>query len=140
VVLAASFVTPPRPRWLSGLPIGALFRLPRPLWLIRYFITGPLGDVQAAGAASAGVHPDVLAHRVRATLHVDARDAARDCPVPILCLVASNDWIVPRRCSRELLAARPSARVVTLQGPHMILQNHPDRAWECISSMLDELR
>jgi pimeloyl-ACP methyl ester carboxylesterase len=138
VVLAASFITPPRPRWLSVLPIGTLFRLPRPMFLIRRFITGPLGDVQAAGAASAAVHPDVLAHRLRATLRVDVRDAARDCPVPVLCLVASNDWLVRPRCSRELLEARPSARVVTLQGPHMILQNQPDRAWECISRMLGE--
>jgi len=138
VVLAASFVTPPRPAWLSVLPLGALLRLPRPMFVIRRFVTGPLGDVQAAGAASASVHPDVLAHRLRATLRVDSRDAVRDCPVPVLSLVASNDWLVRRRCSRELLAARPSARVVTLQGPHMILQNQPDRAWDCISRMLDD--
>lgn len=141
LVLCATFVRNPlRLRWRG------MHRLV-PAWPFRGFL--PLSTVQAwmgrRGSPEAlalvrealeGVRPEVLAHRVRELMQVDARPALRACSVPTLYLQANHDWVVPGRNMRDVLSARPSAEVVCLESSHLLLQTRPDQALQAILRFL----
>lgn len=127
LILCASFVRSPLPgvfRWLRGLVWPLWFRL-SPMPVVRRMLLGqhhatPLG--QTVEAVVASVAPAVLAARARAVMAVDVGRQLRSCPVPVLYLAAKEDRLVRPRSLDQIRRMCPELQVVTLPGPHLILQ------------------
>ena len=141
VVLAASFVRKPvfyLPRAMRFLARPFLFRhlgrFSRTKALLGGYRSAELDDLLQR--AHAQVPPDVMAGRVRATLTVDVRRELQDCPVPILYLGASRDFVVPRWNSRGIARLRPDVEVRTITGPHLALATNPRAAAEELAAFV----
>ncbi|MFV8751747.1 alpha/beta fold hydrolase [Nannocystaceae bacterium ST9] len=142
VVLLASFAASPRARPLLRLLAWAMrwvLRRRPPRFIIRWFMTGRAPAlIERVLAIVRMVGREVLADRLRQVAEVDAREALRTCPAPLLALVARDDRLVPRRAVSRLLALRPDLRVVTLPGPHLLFQHDPAAVLAAISAWLSE--
>lgn len=152
-VLACSFSGPlavmlaaAAPDKVRGLILNATFlRSPRPaLAPLRFAIRGPLvwtlrllrrlpvwarpGNDSTRIAKRetwARVSARGLAGRARAVLGSDVRELWRGCRLPALCVIYDADKVVPRRWSEEIVASRPSTRLVTLPGGHLGMFDDP---------------
>jgi pimeloyl-[acyl-carrier protein] methyl ester esterase len=144
VILCASFVRSPHPilPWLRFAvvpPVVTLIRLARRtpavvpgVWTEQF--------KRDKAAAWARVPARVLAARARAILAVDARTYLRECPRPVLYLAGSRDSIVPRRNADQVSRESPSARIVTIDGPHFAMYTNPDAAARAIASFMQSPR
>lgn len=136
VVLCASFVEAPLPKLLARLP-DLVWGRPPPRALLSFFLTGgdrTLGD--AVHRVIGSVPSRVLAGRVAAALSVDATAELKRCSRPILFVAAQLDRVIPPRCARRVRAINPSARVVEVRAPHLVLQSRPVDAWNEIAPFL----
>jgi pimeloyl-[acyl-carrier protein] methyl ester esterase len=139
VILGASFVQKPvfyLPAAVRHLARPLLFKLfaraSRTKALVGGYSTPVLRRLLAQ--AHSQVPADVMAARVRATLTVDARRELRECPVPILYLGASRDFVVPRQNLRRIRALRPDVQAALVQGPHLALASNPDDSAQAIEA------
>lgn len=129
VVLAGSFVTPPRPSFLRVFARTALFRLRVPERVLAFFMLAPFATPALTSALSRAleeVAPVVLAARLREALSVDERASLRRITAPVLYLHGRFDRLVRRRVVREF------TNVVELDAPHAMLQTAPEAAWRAI--------
>ena len=137
VVLCASFIRSPLPfprSWTAAVrpwmfrwqPLGLLS-----LVLLGRQAFGPLGRLLRSSVRS--VSPAVLVERIRAIAYVNVTAELRNCPVPVLYLQARGDWVVGRRSWQAIEAVRPETELVTLPGPHLVLQTSPRQAAEAIA-------
>jgi pimeloyl-ACP methyl ester carboxylesterase len=143
VVLCASFVRPPLPRWILRLAVPGVFFVPPPAFVIRRLMLGrgaPDPLVRAVRAAIRRVSPRVLAGRLREVAGVDCAANLRECRAPMLYFAATNDRLVRRSAVDAVLAARADVTVGRVEGPHLLLQREPVRAWREIERFLDEIR
>jgi pimeloyl-[acyl-carrier protein] methyl ester esterase len=74
------------------------------------------------------VSVNTLRARLRAVLEVDCSEKLKQVHVPVLYLQASNDRIVPPSAMQHILTLKPDTRMVTLPGPHLLLQSIPKLA------------
>ncbi|MEN5264793.1 alpha/beta hydrolase [Stenotrophomonas sp. TWI587] len=121
-------------RWLPmrGMPSPALS-----WWLLGRWATPAMRD--ALQKALAQVDVTVLRARLRAVLEVDMRASAPDVAVPVLCLHASDDRLLPARAQREWSALLPRAQQHTVAGPHLLLQANPQAAADVIQRFVGRL-
>ncbi len=136
IALVVTFVVPPAPGFIARMP-RRLWSISPPTALVSAFLTG--GD-NALAADCRGViesvPPAVIAKRVDEAVHVDVRAELARFTRPLLCLGAKQDWIVPRRSIATIRAMKPSATLVELNGPHMLLQTRAEEAWLHIEPFL----
>jgi pimeloyl-[acyl-carrier protein] methyl ester esterase len=59
--------------------------------------------------------------------------------VPILCLVARHDRLIPRSAARAIQKYSHAARVVVLDGPHCLLQCVPEAAARQITQFMQDV-
>jgi pimeloyl-ACP methyl ester carboxylesterase len=138
VILCASFARSPLPPpagWLRTLVRPFLFRL-APMPLIRRVLLGrhhttPLGG--QLEEALAGVQPAVLAARARAVLAIDVGSRLRSCAVPVLYLRATQDRLVGAGSLAYVRRMCPAVEVVSLPGPHLLLQAATEEAARVIA-------
>ncbi|MCF7750598.1 alpha/beta hydrolase [Bacillus subtilis subsp. subtilis] len=90
----------------------------------------------ALAAALASVDAEVLRTRAIAALEVDVAPLARTLQVPVLCLHARHDRLLPARCQRHLSALLPAHATTTMEGPHLMLQARPEAAAACIRAFV----
>jgi pimeloyl-ACP methyl ester carboxylesterase len=141
LVLSTSFVRMPRPRLKQWSPlvcsalIGALRAVRRlPVWFGR----APSDPFRMAKAETwRRVSSRELAARVRAVMREDARADLRGLGVPLFCLAATADDVVPPHNLDDILALRPDARVAQLPGAHMALFHRADQAAHHIALFID---
>lgn len=81
----------------------------------------------------------VLRTRLRAVLEVDYSDRLRSVAVPVLYLQAAQDWVVPRSAAAHILALLPGTSIITIPGPHLLLQAQPGQAAEAVTSFIRAL-
>lgn len=136
VILAASFVRSPRPLLsrldfaLSSPPVWAWRAARRlPLWLFK-----PKGHAlrHAKSETWRRVPAKVVAARLRAINSVDATALLRTCRQPVLYIASSRDGIVPSHNAHDVMQLLPSARFVTIAGPHLALFTNPQAAARAI--------
>lgn len=141
VVLAASFVTNPvswLPRAAAALSRPFAFRAAPFWWRVRTLL-GPFATPELRalfGELFGKVTPEVMARRGAEILRVDAREALRACPVPILYLRGTRDFIVPARNLAVIRAIRRDVEVVELDASHLVLQVAPRGAADAIEAFL----
>jgi pimeloyl-[acyl-carrier protein] methyl ester esterase len=143
VVLCVTFASNPYPllAWArpfaAGLPLKGL-----PLWIRAPFMWGawsanrPLPEVERATAA---VSETVLRHRIAAVLAVDETSALARVRLPTLVLRASDDHVVPRIASEQILRTLPAAQLVEVEGPHLLLQTRPTECATAVTRFLEGL-
>jgi pimeloyl-ACP methyl ester carboxylesterase len=76
-----------------------------------------------------------LKARLLAVLAVDHTPLLSQIQVPILALCASQDRLVPKEATDWIRAHRP-IDIVTLQGPHWLLQTRPEVCAQAIQAFL----
>jgi len=141
VILCASFVRSPvayLPGWCAHLVRPFLFRFYPAVARLRLLL-GRHADPtirDLAVQAVSRVHPQVLAHRVRAVHRVNVAEQLASCPLPVLYLRGQHDRVVPASAMRRVLRACPHAQVVTLPAPHMVLQTQSAAAAAAIQTFV----
>jgi pimeloyl-ACP methyl ester carboxylesterase len=140
LVLCGAFARNPRPAlaWTAPL-LRALPSSPLPLPLLRWLLL----DRWASGPLAALVRtmlPQVpvatLKARLLAVLAVDHTPRLSQIQVPILALCASQDRLVPKEAPDWIRANSP-LDIVTLQGPHWLLQTRPEACAQAIRDFLE---
>ncbi|HET9132190.1 MAG TPA: hypothetical protein VFO86_14640 [Terriglobia bacterium] len=139
LVLCNSFVTSPMPLAFRHVAVAAFFSIPLPHFVLRSLLLGSHaspGLVQSAQHAIRRVPPNVLATRVQEVFRTDERPALQALTKPILYLRGSEDFIVSNKCWTDLKAVRPDASIVSIKGPHLLLQTSPRECWDAIAVFL----
>jgi pimeloyl-ACP methyl ester carboxylesterase len=144
LILCATFVRNPIRFCPSGLGLlahPAIFRLFPALSRVKSILrSGENRELPALSAeALSQVRPEVLAHRVRAVLQVNAVEQLRSCAVPVLYLLAGRDHVVRPHNAREICAVLPAVRVVRMQSSHWLLQTCPDAAAHEIATFVHDI-
>jgi pimeloyl-[acyl-carrier protein] methyl ester esterase len=131
-VLCVSFVCCPRAALKTLRPFIGLTTPNRMSSLVaQYLLMGGLGSKaleQALRKALEGVSNPALRARMRAVSDVDVRDHLKKVRIPGLYLRATRDRLIPKSAAEIFKRSVNNARVVEIEGPHMLLQT---RATEC---------
>jgi pimeloyl-[acyl-carrier protein] methyl ester esterase len=125
LVLSTTFARSPVPclKPLAGLTRLAPTRLPAGVlawWLLGRWAAPALKA--AIHLALKSVRPSTLRARAAAALRVDVTRLLPSITLPALILVARQDRLLPAACSRELAAQLSTSKVVSVDGPHFLLQ------------------
>jgi len=145
LVLVAGFATSPVRGWCRVLgtllvPLMSHIRIPlfaARLWLVGLNAPPPL--LKAVRSAVSSVRPEVLAERLRAVLACEVRAEMGQVAVPVLYLQAKQDRLISVSCVEELRKIKPQMTVVTLKGPHLLLQREPYKAAEMVARFVRSL-
>jgi pimeloyl-ACP methyl ester carboxylesterase len=78
----------------------------------------------------------MLKGRLLAVNAVDRTERLAQIRVPMLALVAAQDRLVPRSATAWLRAQAPQLDLLTLQGPHWLLQSRPEACVEALRAFL----
>lgn len=140
VVLCCSFAHNPHP-WLAFMRPALRFMPFKKLaqgacgFVLTRLLLGKQASPQwrkALACALGKSSSAVLRARLVAVLDLayDKRMAAAR--VPVLYLRATEDRIVPKRASKRIASALPTARILSLPGPHFLLQASPQAAAQAV--------
>jgi pimeloyl-[acyl-carrier protein] methyl ester esterase len=134
LVLCAGFATSPAhglKRLILPSLAGFALRASLPDFVTKALLLGsnaPVFLVQAVQRTISQVRPQVLSARLQSILACDVTEELSQVKVPMLCLRATRDRLVPARCLEEILKIKPAAKAVSIPGPHLLLQREPQKA------------
>jgi len=77
--------------------------------------------------------------RLEAVADCDVREALASIRLPIMCLVARHDRLIPKAAARLIQRQAPAASLVEIDAPHCLLQCEPQQAARQISAFLRAL-
>jgi pimeloyl-ACP methyl ester carboxylesterase len=130
VILCGTFARNPYPLLAWARPLAFLLPIKSlPRWVRAPLMWGSTTIARApkqAERAIAGVSRAVVRRRIAALLTVDAGESLRRIKVPALIIYARNDRIVPYAATEWLAAHLPGGEVVSIEGPHLLLQASPE--------------
>ncbi len=143
IILAASFVTSPMPRWINRLKRFARGRIldVRPRSFINDSLMGkdcPENTRRWIHATMPRLGREVISARVQAVLGVNVREELKSCQVPVLYIAGSRDWLIGKKCIDAIWLCRPDVEIKVLEGCHMILQTRPAEAAEVIREFCEK--
>jgi pimeloyl-[acyl-carrier protein] methyl ester esterase len=126
LVLCCTFAQCPRPT-LRGLRVLIpMVRTSRvPAFAVRGLLLGRWSSEplqRAISAALAKVSAAVVRARLRSIMSVDVLAKLRQIAVPLLCVRATHDRLVPLSAANSIIRNAPTARLAQLEGPHCLLQ------------------
>jgi len=99
---------------------------------------GADGELVAEVKRAVGAVPGAtLAARLKAAIGVDATEACRRCPCPLLYLRATGDRLIRAGAGEEVRRIHPAAVARTLNGPHLLLQRNPEQAAAAIADFFE---
>jgi len=144
LVLCCSFVRNPLPalRRLVWLVDGLPMRL-APVRLLGHLVLGrdSTAALRDALVRSLGqVSPAALKARLRAVLGVDVSAKLETVSVPVLCLRASRDRVVPRSAGALVMRLAPRSQHVEIDASHFLLQGAPNDAARVVRQFASEGR
>jgi pimeloyl-[acyl-carrier protein] methyl ester esterase len=139
LVLCVTFARNPRPRLAWAAPLLRLLpAMHLPLPLLRRVLLGGRAT-EALSNLVATMLPQVptatLKERLLAVVAVDHTALLDRVQVPILALRASQDRLVPKAATEWIRARRPTD-IVTLEGPHWLLQTRPDACLQALQGFV----
>ena len=139
LILAGGFCAAPRSPSFSLIPLRSLFLMKPPVGLLRRFLLGddaPGEAVEALLKAVESISAETLANRVETVLAL----AEDECPspegLPVLLLQARHDEVIPWEAQSKLERHFPEAKVVWIEGPHLLLDRRPDECREAVKAFL----
>ena len=143
IILVATFAKYPNSilkTLAKALPLSFLLRIPIPDFIIRHYCFGSAGTqvlrAQLRDAIKAN-KPAVLARRARDGSGVDVTGLLANITVPCLYLAASDDKLVSHKAVDYLMKHLPGLSVITVQGPHFILQAEPKACFNLVDNFLN---
>jgi pimeloyl-ACP methyl ester carboxylesterase len=145
IILCCTFAGNPRPRLafirplLPFLPFhgtGSSLRLSRFLVLGRW-ITPPIRELHQRILSS--VPARTIRSRIEAVADCDVREALASIRLPIMCLVARHDRLIPKAAARLIRQQAPAATLVEIDAPHCLLQCEARQAAAKIREFLQAL-
>ncbi|NNM00554.1 MAG: alpha/beta hydrolase [Gammaproteobacteria bacterium] len=89
----------------------------------------------AARAAIDQVAAEVVLDRVRAIRDVDVSTELAAVDAPVLYLRATHDRVVPASALAHVRSTRPDVNVVEIDTSHLLLQTHPEDAWQAMAAL-----
>ena len=142
-VLCCTFLRNPRPQLavFSGLLRFAPLKA-APIAAMATVLLGPYSTVAMRTAlrrALAQVSNASLQARLRAVVEVDARASLAVAKVPVLYLQASQDYLLPASAGAEVKASLPATTMLSIEGPHLLLQARPALAAAAIGEFMRSL-
>src|SRR6202051_1064835 len=141
VILCGTFARNPYPLFGWAQPLAAWFPLKSlPRWLRAPLMWGSMEPQRAPGQltrAMSAVSAVLGRHRVAALLAVDASAALARIRLPMLVLQARRDLVIPRSATQWILNTAPHARLIEIDGPHLLLQTRPV---ECAAAVIKFVR
>ena len=145
IILCAGFAASPLRDWSCKLALALAPILPFghvPKVFIQSFLAGqhaPKSVSTRVQTAIRQVKPNVLRYRLQCVLECDERAALSRISIPILYLRASQDRLVPRTASQEIVSLKPQAHVQEIPGSHLLLQANPKAAASAVLHFLESL-
>jgi pimeloyl-ACP methyl ester carboxylesterase len=145
IILCCTFAGNPRPRLalirplLPFLPFhgtGSSLRLSRFLVLGRW-ITPAIRELHQKILSS--VPAKTIRSRLEAVADCDVREALASIRLPIMCLVARHDRLIPKAAARLIQQQAPAASLIEIDAPHCLLQCEPRQAAKQIREFLRAL-
>jgi pimeloyl-ACP methyl ester carboxylesterase len=144
IILCCTFLKNPRPRLSAPRWLVAMAPVKRvPVVAMAAMMMGrhSTPSLRAALArALAQVSDATLKARMLAVQDVDATEALATAKVPVLYLQAAQDYVVPKAAAAEVLVQLPSTTVVSIDGPHFLLQTCPTAAAAEVVSFIHSLQ
>ena len=139
-MLVATFIRAPNVRVGRFLPWKLGFTLTKPLYTARLVFTKSQNKslVSRISTEMQNVSPMVLSARIREIFEVNASQPLRDCHVPIVYFRGNQDFVVPKRNLRDILAVRSDVKVVEFDTRHFLLQSEPKKALLEIEKFVEE--
>lgn len=143
LVLCCSFAANPRPalrRWAFLAPLLPVQWAPKAAMAALMFgssSTRALSD--ALYRAVSSVSPATLRVRLASVATVDRSAQLRKITVPVLYLQAAEDRLVPRKVGDALVQTCADARLISISGPHGLLQAAPEAAAQAICTFVRAL-
>ncbi len=138
LILAATFVRSPWPRWLVSFAARLNPGLsPRLLMnaILRGGHTDPDLDLEIERILTE-MAPDVRLKRLREVANADVRDRLKVVQCPILVLHGTKDWLVPRTSVEQSVKSKPGATLQLFDGPHMLLQTNAGATARAIEAFI----
>jgi pimeloyl-ACP methyl ester carboxylesterase len=126
LILAATFVKSPWPRWMI-LATAAAKPTSVPRGWIDTILRGPESDPELAAEISdimANFNPAVRAARLRTVASANAIADLKRVQCPILVVHGRSDWLVPKSGIIRAMKSKPGAVIKLIDGPHMLLQRN----------------
>jgi pimeloyl-[acyl-carrier protein] methyl ester esterase len=145
LVLCAGFAASPLRgvrRYITSVFAPLSFKLKLSESAVKLLLVGwdaPNHLIAAVRQAVKTVPSDVLADRLKQVLSCDVRAEIPNIHIPILCLPGKRDRLVVSACSREILRSSRDAKLVEIDGPHLILQREPRPCAEAIADFIHDL-
>lgn len=143
LILCITFARNPYPWAAWARPLAALLPLKvLPRWVRAPLMWGSKDPNRAppqSQRAMAGVSAAVIRRRIVALLGVDETAALRKVAMPVLVLRAAQDRVVSKAATLRILDEAPHARLVEIDGPHLLLQTHAAECAVVIQSFMHEL-
>ncbi len=145
LVLSAGFATSPirgRVRSVCLFLTPIMPYLPVPEFASGFMIfksTAPNSLPARVRDAVASAKPKVLMERARAVLRCNALAELRAVKVPMLYLQARHDRLVNGVCLEDIRRVRPEIEALVLDGPHLLLQQMPERTAEIVADFVRRL-
>ncbi len=145
LILCAGFAADPMSFWngSAGARLAHLaFMLRIPAFAVKTWLLGagaPPELVRAVQKSVAKVRSRVLIDRLQQVASCNVISDLSKIQVPMLYLQATKDRLIPGRCLEEILEVKPEMEVVTVPGPHLLLQREPKRTAEVVTNFLLQL-
>jgi len=142
LILCSTFVCNPHPYLrplrplLSILPVHSA-----PLWVSRFLILGKFATPalrKLHQQTLARLPPTTVRGRLRAILECDVTVALANVRVPVLCLTAQHDRLIPNAAAHLIQHHAPAATIVKIDAPHFLLQCRPSDAADAIRMFLQQ--
>jgi pimeloyl-ACP methyl ester carboxylesterase len=140
LVLCGTFARNPRPglAWAASI-LRALPPMRLPLAIIRLLLLGRWSTealLELVRSMRLNLPAATLKGRLLAVLAVDHTPLLARIQVPILALCASHDRLVPKEATAWLRAHWADLDIVTLQGPHWLLQTRPEACAQAVQAFV----
>jgi pimeloyl-ACP methyl ester carboxylesterase len=107
-------------------------------WLLGNWATPKIKN--ALRAALQSVASPVLRARAANALRSDVTECLNKIAVPVLYLRASEDRLLSSAVGESLISSLPHATLVTIPGPHLLLQRAPTVSAQAIAAFVTGLR
>ena len=143
VILCCSFAKNPRPALALLKPILSLPIAVKPIAAASLFLLGSYATPllrQQLKEELAQVPSMALRNRLSEVIDIDVTASMFRISVPILYLRANRDRLVPKSAMTDIVASAPQARVMCLDGPHMLLQAAPMAVANVVKVFLETVR
>ena len=139
MVLVATFVRRPVPRWFAGLSRWLAYVMPTTRFQIRHLLAGwdaPDGLITQVQLAIADADPRVLARRIQEVMDVDVTQILARSRTPLLYLQGQRDRLIRAHNAEWIRQVRPDAAIRPLPTTHLVLQTAAGQAWHEIVQFL----